>query len=467
MAQLNTRIVLRNDSSVNWLANESIVLLKGEVGIEFLDSGKVMMKIGDGVKTWGELSYFGGASEANVLEVIPTETETHADAIARITQEVEIHVGDVVIINDDERIAHIYNGSNWLAMSNEYLDDIADVQSQITELTKTVQTNTNELALVKEGVQSQTNELALVKETIQTHTTELTTVKETVQTQSQTLTEVQTKVDTVFKDNVLDVYTKSETYNRLEVENLIAAVDHLKRKTVVSVESIDLNASDAEQYIYMVLNDYGTYDEYMVLGGSLERVGDWKIDLSDYAKTEDVNKKIALLATKDELTTKADKSTSLAGYGITDAYTKNETYTRQEIADLIADITGGESAADVLAELNTYKGTNDAAIEALRSKDTAFESRIAALEEVEAQANVLEAINFNGQDIAIIDKKATFSYNLPIATSEILGGVKSSDNMNKVSIDAEGNMEVNSLNVNKLVQTDGDTLILNGGSAQV
>ena len=166
-------------------------------------------------------------------------------------------------------------------------------------------------------------------------------------------------------------------------------------------------------------------------------------------------------------TGKADKATTLAGYGITDAYTKGETYTRAEIAELIADITGGESAADVLAALNTYIGTNDQAVAALQAADTDFETRVSALEAVGAQANVLEAINFNGQDIAIVDKKATFSYtyDLPVAMAEALGGVKSSDAENKVSVDAEGTMEVNSLNVNKLTQTEGDTLILNGGSA--
>lgn len=33
----------------------------------------------------------------------------------------------------------------------------------------------------------------------------------------------------------------------------------------------------------------------------------------------------------DKLSTKANKSTTLSGYGITDAYTKNETYTQAEI----------------------------------------------------------------------------------------------------------------------------------------
>jgi hypothetical protein len=60
MAQINTRIILRNDSSANWLAHENVTLLKGEVGIEFLSNGSCKVKIGDGVRTWKELDYFGG-----------------------------------------------------------------------------------------------------------------------------------------------------------------------------------------------------------------------------------------------------------------------------------------------------------------------------------------------------------------------------------------------------------------------
>ena len=60
MATLNTRIVLRNDSTTNWLANSEQVLMKGEVGIEFMSDGSVKMKVGDGTKTWAELDYVGG-----------------------------------------------------------------------------------------------------------------------------------------------------------------------------------------------------------------------------------------------------------------------------------------------------------------------------------------------------------------------------------------------------------------------
>ena len=71
MAQLNTRLVLRNDITSNYEAvKDDLVLLKGEVGIEFNPdlSGKVKMKVGDGVSTWSELGYFGG-EEAGVYQV--------------------------------------------------------------------------------------------------------------------------------------------------------------------------------------------------------------------------------------------------------------------------------------------------------------------------------------------------------------------------------------------------------------
>ena len=66
---LNTRIVLRHDTTANWEANASQVLLKGEAGIEFLDNQSVRIKIGDGVKPWSELPYFGGESGQGVIVI--------------------------------------------------------------------------------------------------------------------------------------------------------------------------------------------------------------------------------------------------------------------------------------------------------------------------------------------------------------------------------------------------------------
>ena len=125
MATLNTRIVIRNDSTTNWLTNESAVLLKGEVGIEFLADGKVKMKVGDGKKTWSQLDYFGG-EESKTFQVNSLDEITDTD----------LAVGDTAIVKtaiytDAENEAnnkysytgYVYNGSAWAAMDGNYSAD--------------------------------------------------------------------------------------------------------------------------------------------------------------------------------------------------------------------------------------------------------------------------------------------------------------------------------------------------------
>lgn len=201
------------------------------------------------------------------------------------------------------------------------------------------------------------------------------------------------------KANAEDVYTKEET--NTAIATAIAGVDHLKRIIVNSKNDIDVNAEDADLFIYMVPTglqvDDDKYDEYVVIDGIIEKVGSWEVDLSNYAtKTElsnldtkvntlsevvtdnkeDLDEKILNLkndledeverataaeaANAAEIQKKADKATTLEGYGITDTYTKSE------ITKLIGDITGGESAADVKAQLEEFKSNTNTTLQAIR-----------------------------------------------------------------------------------------------------
>lgn len=54
---------------------------------------------------------------------------------------------------------------------------------------------------------------------------------------------------------------------------------------------------------------------------------------------------------------------------------------------------------------------------------------------------------------------------IPIATAEVLGVVKSTTSENGVSITGDGTMIVNNINIEKITQTPGTELILNGGDA--
>ena len=81
--------------------------------------------------------------------------------------------------------------------------------------------------------------------------------------------------------------------------------------------------------------------------------------------------------------------------------------------------------------------------------------------EAGAEVNTIESISLNSVPLEISGK----AVNIPIATVGALGVVQSSAAENGVTVQANGAMEVNSINANKLVQTEGESLILNGGNA--
>lgn len=413
------------------------------------------------------------------------------------------------------------------------------------------------------------------------------------------------------KANAADVYVKNDVYTKSEVETYvngqIGSAGHLKREIVEALPAVE--EADADT-IYMLkkvggLVDQDHYEEYMVINGAWELIGDTYVDLTNYAtksyvdgeidtvegaialkadqsaldtaneniakkadtetvnaaldlkadKTQvatDISNAVAPLAIKtevedalalkadksaheelvqtvsdnkdavdeallakadttyvnEELVKKADKATTLAGYGITDAYTKEEVnaelllkasqqdhnalvdvvnskanaadvytkgeadekfaekastlagygitdaYTSKQVDDLIAQLSGdnSESAASVLAQLNTYKNENDARVGNV-------EDRVKALEEADDD-NIIETVKVAGTALTVTDK----AVDIPAATAEAYGVVKLSA---EVGVNDAGALEVKALNVNKLSQTEGDWLILNGGTAAV
>jgi hypothetical protein len=66
----------------------------------------------------------------------------------------------------------------------------------------------------------------------------------------------------------------------------------LRRAIVKSIDDIDVTAADAHSYIYMVPTglqyEDDKYDEYVVIDNQIEQVGSWEVDLSDYAKKDDI-----------------------------------------------------------------------------------------------------------------------------------------------------------------------------------
>lgn len=75
------------------------------------------------------------------------------------------------------------------------------------------------------------------------------------------------------------------------IAEAVAAADHLTKKKVTSVADIDPAADGADKFIYLVpktdSDEDDVYDEYMILDGKVEHVGNTKVDLSGYVQKED------------------------------------------------------------------------------------------------------------------------------------------------------------------------------------
>ena len=105
--EILTKVILRNDSTVNW-DTKNPVLDKGEIGFEFTADGAVLTKVGDGTTAWKQLGYSGvdedkineliGQSRDSFYSVIRNTGETDNDAIARALGETVAVKGDVCTI---------------------------------------------------------------------------------------------------------------------------------------------------------------------------------------------------------------------------------------------------------------------------------------------------------------------------------------------------------------------------------
>lgn len=88
------------------------------------------------------------------------------------------------------------------------------------------------------------------------------------------------------KANVKDIYTKSQ------IDELISGINALERKKVNSIDEIDPLAPDADQYIYIVPsgdNEGNKYEEYIVIDGSLEKIGSIGTSPGEYNVINAVN----------------------------------------------------------------------------------------------------------------------------------------------------------------------------------
>ena len=225
------------------------------------------------------------------------------------------------------------------------------------------------------------------------------------------LTALQGEVDTLegtvaTKANASEVYKKGETDSKIAAA--VAGASHLKRSIVDALP--DAGEAD-ENTIYMVAKEgepgeQDGYNEYFVIEGAWEKIGDTVVDLTEYAKTSEVTSAIG--AAKTELQGNIDKK--------------------------VDKVAGSRLMTEA-------EGTKLAGIAA------------------NAQVNVIESITAGGEAIAPTGKAVA----LPLATAAKVGLVKVDND--SIAVTGDGTISVSKVNISKLEQTAGDVLVLNGGNS--
>ena len=144
--QIRTTLILRNDTSANWAAS-SLVLKKGEVGF---DTDLHIFKVGDGTKTWKEIttSFVDRAAVEKAIndatknlhttDVYQKEIALGGDKAAALAEITEPVKGDIAIIKEAlqggkyQYTAYVRGETNWEAMDGNYDAENVYFQKDLT-----------------------------------------------------------------------------------------------------------------------------------------------------------------------------------------------------------------------------------------------------------------------------------------------------------------------------------------------
>ena len=122
----------------------------------------------------------------------------------------------------------------------------------------------------------------------------------------------------------------------------------------------------------------------------------------------------------------------------------------------LVDALGNKAEKTVVDGLVTSVGTSE---DPANAEGTVF-ARIAQLKTDVSNAGKIDSVKVNGVALEVQEK----AVNIPLATAEAAGVVKSADTNDKIKVEADGTMSVNKITTDKLVQ-GSEELVLNGGSA--
>ena len=313
--------------------------------------------------------------------------------------------------------------------------------------------------------------------------------------------------DTTINEKFGNYYNKTETEGKIDEKINVAISTTYRAAGAIAFESLPELGASEEGKVYNITNEFTTTENFVEGPGKKYPVGtnvvcidvgtdEYKWDvLAGFVDT-------SALATKQELTkgleTKVDK---VAGSSLVQDTLIQKLTGLVEIKSVKEDelsIASDTKQLSILAiTQDKVTGLSDSLnnkvnVEAEKSlvEDTLI-TKLTGMTEIKGVSGELEigaddkilsvkAIDqskITGLTAALAGKihevkvnevpllAADGSVNIGLATSSAAGVVMGSEAENKVKVDVDGTMEVNSLNINKLVQSAEDVLVLDGGDA--
>lgn len=286
-------------------------------------------------------------------------------------------------------------------------------------------------------------------------------------------------------DDLVNYYTKSETYTKTEVNDLIGQISSISFEVVDS-----LPPTGEANKIYLVPKTPGQsqdgYNEYVYVNSGWERIGSTDIDLSQYATinyvTSSISTAVAGLASEEYVTGAIGTATAdMATNASVDSKLSNYV-TNESLTSTLNNYALSSAIPTSLSQL-----TNDAGFATLSEVQSLLENYVAENELETALAGKQDTLvsgtnikTINGYSIlgeGNIQIQGGSGGDISIATEDTVGGILATDNSSVegveafVDVDDTGKASVKIPSVDETSTPDDvvnllntSTLILNGNA---
>ena len=362
MATLKTRIALRNDTTAKWQEHSDVVLLKGEIGIEFEESGNVKMKVGDGVNSWGNLDYFGGEpTEEPAVITVDTNVFSFTDKTLKLLGFEEAPVGTYLTKKSDGTI-------DWVTIDNSAVESLQNTVSELADIVAG-KANANEVYTKDEA------------------------------------------------DLAIAAAVSAVDHLKREIVESVQIIEHFKANPseaiVNTIYMLKSNVNGADQYQEFMRFD--TTDGAVVF----EQIGDTSVDLTNYVTNDNLANVVNGLTSKDAY----NELAAIVSNKVDKVYSVDETTGEQIPWTLLSPTDKSKLDSLVLSEDGSVgiSGTvNASKVEGLADWITAQRDVVPGLlptdyleklENIEnnAQENTIETVIVNGKEVVLNAKTIILS----------------------------------------------------------